>query len=195
MRAPGAILEYSALLAVRIRDTAAFERYLSQLQPFWSLPAAKDSLRPTLTGLHLLLLLSRNEIGAFHTQLERLTSSHHPEEAALMQSPLVQFVTELETWLMEGSFSKIWQARNSPPVDAYRPFLDDLMKTVRSVCAWPSSFELTGCVKDGDCFVRRDGLCFLASGGRCYPPLLYRNEGPDGLCGRGRLGLHLRKRC
>jgi len=42
---------------------------------------------------------------------------------------------------MEGSYSKVWNAREEAPVEEYKFFVDSLMGTIRSV-----SFLLLVCV-------------------------------------------------
>jgi 26S proteasome regulatory subunit N12 len=72
MKAARDLLELSALVSMRQNDIDGFERSLAQLQPFGGLGGSR--LGPALVGLHLLLLLSRNEIARFHTTLEMLAS-------------------------------------------------------------------------------------------------------------------------
>jgi len=116
---------------LQVNDVASFERFIAQLTPFYSHPSlSKSPLRPRLTGLYLLLLLSRNEIGSFHTLIETLSAD---VDSQLMQDQLVKFPIELEKCLMEGSFTKIWNASNEPPSPEYKVFLQDLMATVRLV--------------------------------------------------------------
>lgn len=128
--AVGSILEACALLSLKTNDVASFERFTAQLAPFYSAQLPPSDLRPRLTGLHLLLLLSRNEIGSFHTLIESLSAE---EDASLLRDPSVSYPIEMEKWLMEGSFTKIWEASRNPPSDEYKVFLADLMSTVRSV--------------------------------------------------------------
>jgi 26S proteasome regulatory subunit N12 len=37
----------------------------------------------------------------------------------------------LERWLMEGSYSKVWNAREEAPAEEYKFFVDSLMGTIR----------------------------------------------------------------
>lgn len=83
--------------------------------------------RAALTGLQLLHLLSRNEVGRFHTVLETLSASG----SKLLQDRLVQYPIELERHLMEGSYSKVWAARNDPPLPEFAVFLDDVKASIR----------------------------------------------------------------
>ena len=37
----------------------------------------------------------------------------------------------LELWLMEGSYSKVWNAREEAPAEEYKFFVESLMGTIR----------------------------------------------------------------
>lgn len=106
------ILEVGALTSIHQTDDAAFSRYYSQLQPFYEdgrLTAKSPSPhRSKIVGLHLLLLLSKNDIADFHTTLENLEA---PEEDPFIKHPIM-----LERWLMEGSYDKVWNATKSTQV-------------------------------------------------------------------------------
>jgi 26S proteasome regulatory subunit N12 len=107
------ILEVGALASIHQPDDSAFSRYYSQLQPFYedprlSAPGTASTNRSKITGLHLLLLLSRNEIADFHTTLENLEA---PEDDPFIKHPIM-----LERWLMEGSYDKVWNATKSSQV-------------------------------------------------------------------------------
>lgn len=106
------ILEIGALTSIHQTDDAAFSRYYSQLQPFYEdgrLTAKSPSPhRSKIVGLHLLLLLSKNDIADFHTTLENLEA---PEEDPFIKHPIM-----LERWLMEGSYDKVWNATKSSQV-------------------------------------------------------------------------------
>jgi len=73
------ILEIGAFYSVRTQDIPAFERYISQLGPYYNdygsiLPLSQR--RYPLVGLDLLRLLSQNKIAQFHTVLEGLVKEH-----------------------------------------------------------------------------------------------------------------------
>jgi len=80
-----------------------------------------------LQGLNLIRLLTQNRIADFHTTLESL-----PAEA-LHDDPYIKHPVNLERWLMEGSYSKVWGAREEAPAEEYKFFVDSLMGTIRSV--------------------------------------------------------------
>lgn len=61
-------------------------------------------------------------------------------------NPYISHPVNLERWLMEGSYSKVWAARTRTPMDEYRYFVDVLVDTIRSVSVrharnWPATDE------------------------------------------------------
>ena len=80
-----------------------------------------------IRGLNLIRLLTQNRIADFHTTLESL-----PLPADKFASnPFISHPVNLERWLMEGSYSKVWNAREEAPVEEYKFFVDSLMGTIR----------------------------------------------------------------
>lgn len=106
------LLEYGALVSIRLKDTEAFTRYFQQLQPFYTLPDHRWSQqgRPRnqskVTGLYLLLLLSQGDYAGFHTVLEGLEVSTGKEQ--LERDEFIQYPVRLEQALMEGSYDRVW---------------------------------------------------------------------------------------
>lgn len=126
----GDILEIGAFWSIRVKDVPSFDRYFSQLQTFYS--DYDGAIRPSdrkyaLTGLNLIRLLTQNRISDFHTILESL-----PPET-LQENKYIRHPVNLERWLMEGSYSKVWNAREEAPAAEYRIFVDSLMGTIRWV--------------------------------------------------------------
>ncbi|KXN93152.1 26S proteasome non-ATPase regulatory subunit 8, partial [Leucoagaricus sp. SymC.cos] len=74
---------------------------------------------------------TQNRIAEFHTTLESLPLS--AEEIAGNQ--FISHPVNLERWLMEGSYSKVWNAREGAPVEEYKFFVDSLMGTIRNEIA------------------------------------------------------------
>jgi 26S proteasome regulatory subunit N12 len=111
-----------------VKDVPSFDRYFSQLQTFYS--DYDGAIRPSdrkyaLTGLNLIRLLTQNRISDFHTILESL-----PPET-LQENKFIRHPVNLERWLMEGSYSKVWNAREEAPAAEYKIFVDSLMGTIR----------------------------------------------------------------
>ncbi|RPB23626.1 hypothetical protein L211DRAFT_786397 [Terfezia boudieri ATCC MYA-4762] len=125
------ILELGALINIHTEDESAFSRYYSQLQPFYDdqtiTPPSPNKSK--VIGLHLLLLLSKNDIAEFHTALETLEA---PE-----QDPYIKYPVMLERWLMEGSYDKVWNATKSSevPSEEYSIFTRILVNTIRNEIA------------------------------------------------------------
>lgn len=109
-----AVLEAGALISIRLKDTDAFTRYYQQLQPFYSIPAARrqhasggqKSNESKVTGLYLLLLLSVGDYAGFHTVLEGLETQQGKQQ--LEKDEFLQYPVRLEQALMEGSYDKVW---------------------------------------------------------------------------------------
>jgi len=82
-----------------------------------------------IRGLNLIRLLIQNRIADFHTTLESLPL---PADE-LIANPFIRHPVNLERWLMEGSYSKVWNAREEAPAEEYKFFVDSLMGTIRFV--------------------------------------------------------------
>ncbi len=78
-----------------------------------------------LLGLNLLRLLAQNRIADFHTQLELID----PE--SLHSNLYIKHPVQLEQYLMEGSYNKVYHARSDVPAEEYLFFMDILMGTIR----------------------------------------------------------------
>lgn len=92
-----------------------------------SLPPSKHEF--PLRGLNLIRLLTQNRIADFHTTLESLPLP--ADEISV--NPFIRHPVNLERWLMEGSYSKVWNAREEAPAEEYKFFVDSLMGTIRYV--------------------------------------------------------------
>jgi len=114
-------LESGALLSIRLQDPDAFTRYFQQLQPFYELPSSSfkppgDGQRSKVTGLYLLLLLTKGDYAGFHTVLEGLEvemegkAAGSTQGAGLEANKFIGYPVKLERWLMEGSYDRVWGA-------------------------------------------------------------------------------------
>ncbi|KAF8477193.1 SAC3/GANP/Nin1/mts3/eIF-3 p25 family-domain-containing protein [Kalaharituber pfeilii] len=125
------ILELGALISIHLHDEPGFSRFYHQLQPFYNdrsiTPPSQNKSK--VTGLYLLLLLSKNDIAEFHTTLETLVGA---EEDVFIKYPVM-----LERWLMEGSYDKVWNATKSTqvPSEEYSLFTKILVNTIRNEIA------------------------------------------------------------
>ncbi|KAJ8481256.1 hypothetical protein ONZ45_g15365 [Pleurotus djamor] len=128
------ILEIGAFWSIRAKDVPSFDRYFSQLQTFYvdySSVLPPSSREYPIRGLNLIRLLTQNRIADFHSTLESLPL---PADA-IGDNPYLRHPVNLERWLMEGSYSKVWNAREEAPVEEYKFFVDSLMGTIRNEIA------------------------------------------------------------
>lgn len=128
------IFEIGAFCSIRSQDVPSFDRYFAQLQTLYNdyssiLPPSPREY--PLVGLNLIRLLTQNRIADFHTTLEAIRLT--PEAAA--ENPYIAHPVAVERWLMEGSYSKVWSAREEAPAEEYRLFVDSLMGTIRNEIA------------------------------------------------------------
>lgn len=113
--------EQGALYSIRARDPDAFTRYVTQLAPFYELPASV--LPPVLaernrvTGLYLLLLLTQGRYAEFHSELESLSTREGGGGSADVEGDrFLGYPIRLERWLMEGSYDRVWKSMKSREV-------------------------------------------------------------------------------
>ncbi|ODN84750.1 hypothetical protein L202_00628 [Cryptococcus amylolentus CBS 6039] len=125
------ILEIGAFQSLREGDLKSYARYNFALQPFYDnlrqvIPESPN--RPVTLGLHLLGLLSENLLTEFHTVLETL----QPEQ---LNDSFVRLPVDLERWLMEGAYNKVYRAKDRVPRPEFEFLLERLMGTVRGQIA------------------------------------------------------------
>ncbi|ODQ64313.1 hypothetical protein NADFUDRAFT_43315 [Nadsonia fulvescens var. elongata DSM 6958] len=129
------ILEMGALAAVHLGHEDQLERYIMQLRPFYATTVIDPSANENkLMALYLLLLLSRNEIAAFHTELETLGEV----DGALENDAYLSYPVRLERWLMEGSYDKVYKAisqQSQVPAPEFSLFADTLAYALRGEIA------------------------------------------------------------
>ncbi|KXS20037.1 26S proteasome non-ATPase regulatory subunit 8 [Gonapodya prolifera JEL478] len=126
------VLEVGAQYSIRVQDIPQFERYISQLKTYYRdysnrLPPSQR-LYPLL-GLNLLRLLAQNRLAEFHAELETLDTD------VLNNNVYIRHSVQVEQCLMEGSYNKVWNSRESVPAEEYKVFMDILMDTIRNEIA------------------------------------------------------------
>jgi len=126
------IFELATLLSVKLKDIPSFERHIAQVKRFYY-DAARYPIPPSerqypILGLNLLHLLAANRLAEFHTELELIPIEMH-------KNIYIKHPIQLEQYLMEGAYNKLWNARADVPADTYTFFMDILMDTVRSEIA------------------------------------------------------------
>jgi len=77
-----------------------------------------------MIGLNSLRLIAQNKIGEFHTILERMSEEE-------LSNVYIQHPVQIERYLMEGSYNKIWSSKMDVPAEEYHIFMDELMVTIR----------------------------------------------------------------
>ncbi|MCJ1388972.1 regulatory particle non-ATPase [Xylographa bjoerkii] len=142
------VLETGALISIRNQNPDAFTRYYQQLQPFYELPPSSYSAssskpsedeavgqRSKVTGLYLLLLLTKGDYAGFHTLLEGLEVQAMGE--GLEGDVFIRYPVMLEQWLMEGQYDRVWGAMKGKgvPSEEYAVFSEVLVVTIRSEIA------------------------------------------------------------
>jgi len=123
------ILEIGAFCSIRSKDVPSFDRYYSQLQTYYADYATTLPPSPReypILGLNLIRLLTLNRIADFHTLLESL-----PSKDLIHENKFIRHPVDLERRLMEGSYAKVWNARDEAPAEEYKFFVDSLMGTIR----------------------------------------------------------------
>ncbi|EDV51807.1 26S proteasome non-ATPase regulatory subunit 8 [Drosophila erecta] len=126
------MLEIAVEHSITIKDYAAFERYMAQLNTYYyDYDKYLESSRHMhkFMGLNLLYMLATNRIADFHIELERLPL------ALLLHDSFIRPVLALENYYMEGRYNKILQAKKSMPSEIYSNFMDILVNTAREEIA------------------------------------------------------------
>lgn len=147
------VLETGALLSIRLLQPDAFTRYLQQLLPFYELPPrsfddGSSGQRSKITGLYLLLLLTKGDYAGFHTVLEGLEVEGVGEgmkaEGEGVSDKYILYPVKLERWLMEGSYDRVWAAtkRDGVPSEEFGVFSEVSGETFSSLYT-----KHTGCIR------------------------------------------------
>ena len=126
---PSTVISPSYKLFTEITGKTPNFAYSSRGSPRSSSVLPPSPREYPIQGLNLIRLLTQNRIADFHTTLESLPSES-PHDNPFLKHPV-----DLERWLMEGSYSKVWSARNEAPAEEYKFFVDSLMGTIRYVQA------------------------------------------------------------
>jgi len=125
------ILEIAALLSIRNKDEKSFERHIAQVKTYYNdLGAAlpQSARQYMLLGLNLLRLLANNRMGEFHTELELISIEN-------MQNIYIKHPLQLEQYIIEGNYNKVYRARADVPAPYYSFFMDKLVNTLRDEIA------------------------------------------------------------
>lgn len=143
------ILEKGIYTSIHLRNEPEFSRLISQIHPFFYSTTTGTVLPPSdnqfkIMALYLLLLLSKNEIAEFHTELETLATLTGSGDAPLFleefldKNVYLRYPVYLERWLMEGSYHKVWKSITDPslvPAPEFGILAESLRYTVRDEIA------------------------------------------------------------
>ncbi|QOY42892.1 hypothetical protein cpbgf_2003370 [Cryptosporidium parvum] len=125
------VLEISALVSVRKKDSFGFERDFLNLQRYYidyESILAKSENQDMIKGLYLLYLLSCDKISDFHIALEIIPPNDQ-------ENKFVSFSKKLELYLLDGNYSKIMQMQSTLPTPDYQIFFKELIDTCREKVA------------------------------------------------------------
>jgi len=125
-------LEIGVQWSIAMKDVSSFERYMAMLKVYYTdfrdvLP--ESSYMYECLGLDLLCLLSQNKLGEFHNSLELLPAN------VLVENVYIRHPVNLEQFLMEGAYNKIYLAKGEVPSQSYKFFIDELLTSIRTQIA------------------------------------------------------------
>lgn len=137
-------LELAVFYSIATRNIDSFERYMKQLNPYYQdyEDNSTSTYKDQMTGLYLLFLLAKNEVGKFHVELEKISNKK------LESSHYLTHPVRLEQSLMEGNYGKVFLARDNIPAPEYKFFMDELTSTIRTEIAdcMEASFNKKKCL-------------------------------------------------
>uniref|UniRef100_A0A8D8UQH1 26S proteasome non-ATPase regulatory subunit 8 n=1 Tax=Cacopsylla melanoneura TaxID=428564 RepID=A0A8D8UQH1_9HEMI len=127
------ILELGVNYSLQVNDIPSFERYMSQLKCYYfpcnSYQVPESPYKNEMLGLNFLYLLSQNRVAEFHMELERI------EFDDMVNDVYINHSLQLEQYLMEGNYRKIFLAKEVVPSPRYNAFMDTLISTTRNEIA------------------------------------------------------------
>jgi len=126
------VLEIGAKYAVECEDIAAFDRYMSQLQTYYTDYAdvlEESPYKYELMGLNLLCLLALSRNAEFHVSVEKLPVD------VLQKNHYIRHPVQLEQFIMEGNYNKVILMKDNVPSKSYTFFINLLLQTIRSEIA------------------------------------------------------------
>uniref|UniRef100_A0A7S4NVX9 CSN8/PSMD8/EIF3K domain-containing protein n=1 Tax=Paramoeba aestuarina TaxID=180227 RepID=A0A7S4NVX9_9EUKA len=112
--------EHECLCHARLGDAKAFHSAFDSLRYYYNDATENSERRILLTGVYLLVLLIENQPDVFNAELELLT---YEDSASIYIHPIVA----LESFLADGNYTKVVEARNSVPTNDYEIFFKKLI--------------------------------------------------------------------
>jgi len=135
-------LQISALTGILKRDKQAFQSAMTQLKMYYrdvgkltNAAALESPMKHELLGLNLMCLLSENKLPEFHMELERIRPKVD------FDNVYISTPVQLEQYLMEGTYNKIFLSKSNVPSPHYTYFIEILLDTVRD--------EIANCISKG----------------------------------------------
>jgi 26S proteasome regulatory subunit N12 len=127
------VLEHGVLVATKAQDVDQFESSFAMLRTYYHDLDGVEGVEPSerrlmILGLNLLRLLVVQRMAEFHSDLEAIPVADH-------KSMFVAMPIRLERYLMEGSYSRLLNARSEAPSNEFLPLVDKLRDTVRESIA------------------------------------------------------------
>ncbi|KAI5714207.1 hypothetical protein M8J76_012906 [Diaphorina citri] len=127
------ILELGVNYSLQVNDIPSFERYMSQLKCYYFpsniYQVPESPYKNEMLGLNLLYLLSQNRVAEFHMELERI------QYEDMVNDVYINHSLQLEQYLMEGNYRKIFLAKDGVPSPRYNAFMETLIDTTRNEIA------------------------------------------------------------
>ncbi len=113
-----------------------------------------SSYQYQILGLNLLRLLALNRIAEFHTELELIPLDKH--DNIYIKHPI-----QLEQYIMEGSYNKVFSAAKDLPAPSYSFFIEYLMD-LRLKYAYHTAHAHAPCTRVCSYVVSSANPCALA---------------------------------
>eukprot|EP00672_Neobodo_designis_P018305 CAMPEP_0174830152 /NCGR_PEP_ID=MMETSP1114-20130205/2369_1 /TAXON_ID=312471 /ORGANISM="Neobodo designis, Strain CCAP 1951/1" /LENGTH=265 /DNA_ID=CAMNT_0016063939 /DNA_START=86 /DNA_END=883 /DNA_ORIENTATION=- len=127
------VLEHGVLVATKAQDVDQFESNFAMLRTYYEDLDGVEGVEPSerrlmVLGLNLLRLLVVQRMAEFHSALDTIPVADH-------KSMFIAMPIRLERYLMEGSYSRLLNARSEAPSNEFLPLVDKLRDTVRESIA------------------------------------------------------------
>ncbi|XP_047133009.1 26S proteasome non-ATPase regulatory subunit 8 isoform X1 [Hydra vulgaris] len=126
------VLEIGVHWSIAKKDIPSFERYMSQLKCYYfdfSGIVPQSPYMYQLLGLNLMRFLAQNRLAEFHTELELLPAKE------LYDNVYLKCPVQLEQYLMEGNYNKVFLSKGNVPAESYHFFINILLDTLRDEVA------------------------------------------------------------
>ena len=124
-RSLGDLFEIRVLVAILKNDMKTFEKAIADVQSFYTTQKTESTNKYLMIGLHLMFLLVNDKLSDFHILIEQI------DQQIQQTNPYIRTPVELEQFLMEGAYNKIFLNQKTIPSPYYTIFIQILTDTVR----------------------------------------------------------------